>query len=219
MPPPKMLLASASPRRSELLALTGWPFEVLATDVDERPRPGEVAEELAVRLATGKALAAGRGRRERRIIVAADTLVVQGERILGKPIDALDAREMLLELRGRTHRVLTGLVLLSPDRERTIIERCESSVRMREVPLPEIDRYVASGSPLDKAGAYGIQDADFALVDRPAFGDCLANVMGLPLCHLARAARQLGLALPRDVPAACQAHLDYDCPVHKEILN
>ncbi len=216
---PRLLLASASPRRSELLALTGWPFEVLPADVDEQPLPGEAAPDQALRLAGEKARAAERGRQEGRLVVAADTLVVLGEQVLGKPMDEADARRMLRQLRGGTHRVVTGVALLPPDGRRLSLERCESSVRMRRYTDAEIEHYLASGSPLDKAGAYGIQDTGFAPVAREAFGDCLANVMGLPLCHLARGARRLGWEPPQDVPAVCQAHLGYDCPVHKEILN
>jgi len=216
---PRLLLASASPRRSELLALTGWHFEVFATDVDEQARLGEAAADQAVRLAEEKARVAGRGGQHGRLIVAADTLVALGTRVLGKPLDEADARRMLRQLRGRTHGVVTGVAVLPADRRQVSLQKCESRVRMREYTEAEIERYLASGSALDKAGAYGIQDTGFAPVDREAFGDCLANVMGLPLCHLARAARRLGWEPPRDVPAACQAHLGYDCPVHKEILN
>jgi MAF protein len=217
--PASLLLASASPRRSELLALTGWPFEILATDVDETPYPDEGAADQAVRLAREKAEAAGRIGGNGRLVVAADTLVVLGERILGKPRDGDEARRMLDQLRDRTHRVLTGVALLPPGGIRLELERCESTVRMHSYTDADIERYLASGSPLDKAGAYGIQDAGHALVDRKAFNDCLANVMGLPLCHLVRAARRLSWEPPQDVPSACQKHLGYDCPVHKEILN
>jgi len=126
---------------------------------------------------------------------------------------------MLYQLRDRSHRVVTGVALLRSKSSRLELERCESTVRMQRYTAAAVERYLASGSPLDKAGAYGIQDAGHALVDRKAFVDCLANVMGLPLCHLARAARRLGWEAPEDVPSACQRHLGYECPVHKEILN
>jgi MAF protein len=216
--PASLLLASASPRRSELLTLTGWPFEAFATDVDEQPLPGERATEQALRLAQEKARAAERLAEDGRLVIGADTVVVLGERILGKPSGGDEARRMLRELRDRSHRVVTGVALLSIG-NRLEWERCVSTVRMRRYSEADIERYLASGSPLDKAGAYGIQDADHAMVDHTAFTGCLANVMGLPLCHLVRAARRMGWEPPQDVASACQRHLGYDCPVYKEILN
>lgn len=212
-------MASGSPRRSELLALTGWPFEAVAADVDERLLSGVAAADQVARLAGDKALAARHVAGEGQVVVAADTLVVLEEQVLGKPKDGVEARRMLQQLRGRTHRVVTGLAVMAPGSAQIIMERCDSSVPMRGYTQAEIDRYLERGSPLDKAGAYAIQDTGFAPVERQSFRDCFANVMGLPLCHLTRAVRALDMTPPVDVPAACQEHLGYECPVYKEILN
>jgi len=191
---------------------------VCPVEVDELPLQDETAEELVRRLALTKARTAILSCDESGVVLAADTVVVEGQRLLGKPLDQTEAREMLWELRGREHRVLTTLVIIDQQDQREIFMMCESSVPMRRYTMDEVDAYINSGSPLDKAGAYGIQDS-FNPVAMECFHDCYANVMGLPLCHLVNAMRRLGHSPFIDVPVECQAYLDYDCSIYKEILG
>lgn len=211
---PSLILASASPRRAELLALTGWRFDRCTTDLDESPLPGESPRELGIRLAAGKAAAAWEACRPGDITLAADTLVVADDIVLGKPRDAMDARRMLMALRGRRHTVITAVALQTTEDRPAQIEVCETSVPMREYDEHELQTYIEGGSPFDKAGAYGIQDASFRPVDLDEMRGCYANVMGLPLCHLKRAFVRLGTTPPIDIPQACMRHTGYDCDVY-----
>ena len=210
-----ILLASNSPRRKQLLALTGWPYRIQPADVDETPLPGEPAEAYVLRLAESKARAAA-GSAEDGLVLAADTTVVDAGAILGKPNDADQARAMLRQLRGRSHQVLTALAVLQSRTDRLLTDVCVTDVPMRAYTETEIEAYVASGDPLDKAGAYAIQHAGFHPVE--SLAGCYANVVGLPLCHLARTLRKLGLQPRADLPQACQAALGYQCPVYEQIL-
>ena len=212
---PLVVLASGSPRRRELLALTGLTTEVRATGADETPRPGESGRDLTRRLARHKAES---GPAQGAITLSADTTVVDRGALLGKPADADEARQMLERLRGRTHTVVTSIAVRSPEGT-VLLDTCESSVPMRHYRDSEISRYLAGDDALDKAGAYAIQDGLFDPVDRAAFTDCFANVMGLPLCHLGRTLRRMGLDLTKEIPAACMAHLQYDCRVYPGILE
>ncbi len=212
-----LLLASASPRRRELLALLGLPFEATSTDIDERVPIGEPPEQYARRLSREKAAAAAGQVGTDGLILAADTIVVDGDDVLGKPSGAAEAAAILRRLRGHTHRVYTAVTLLDTRSGRAITELAGSPVQMRSYSDDEIARYIASGDPFDKAGAYAIQHNGFHPVE--SFGHCMANVMGLPLCHIARMMRQAHINLPADVPAACQSHIQYKCPVFKRILS
>lgn len=211
-----LILASASPRRRELLALLGLPFEAVTTDIDERVRLGEAPEQYARRLSQEKAGAAASHAGVDALIVAADTIVVDGVDVLGKPSDAAEAADILRQLRGHMHWVYTAVTLLDTWSGRVIIDLAGSPVKMRDYTDDEITRYIASGDPFDKAGAYAIQHNGFHPVEN--FDHCMANVMGLPLCHIARMLRQEDIDLPVDVAAACQAHIDYKCPVFERIL-
>jgi septum formation protein len=213
---PHLILASASPRRRELLALLGLPFEATTTDIDEQVRTGEPPEQYARRLSREKAATAAGHAGSDALILAADTIVVDGADVLGKPSDAVEATAILRQLRGHMHRVYTGVTLLDAGSDRAIIELAGSPVHMRNYSDDEIARYIASGDPFDKAGAYAIQHNGFHPVEH--FEHCMANVMGLPLCHIARMLRQAGIDQPVDVPAVCQAHIEYQCPVFKQIL-
>jgi septum formation protein len=215
--PPLLTLASASPRRRELIALGGWSFTLAPTSVEERPAPGEGAEAMAVRLALAKARATESV--PGAFALGADTVVEHAGEILGKPGDASEAQAMLERLAGESHRVVTALAILGPDGAPPTLETCITQVPMRDYTSEDAAAYVAGGSPLDKAGGYGIQDDGFQPVDVARLHGCFANVMGLPLCHLARAMRRLGHPAPADVPAACRAHTGYDCPVHESILR
>ncbi|RME87918.1 MAG: septum formation protein Maf [Anaerolineae bacterium] len=214
---PLILLASNSPRRRALLSLTGWTFEVAPAHVDERPRAGEKPADYVVRLARTKALAlAGRAAHRDRVILAADTTVVEAGDILGKPRDADEATAMLRRLRGRVHQVYTALALLRPRENGLLTDLCVSDVTMRHYSDEEIEAYVRSGDPLDKAGAYAIQHPLFRPVER--LEGCFAGVMGLPLCHLRRAMRSFGLTPPNDVAATCQEALQVTCPIAHVVL-
>lgn len=207
------MLASASPRRQELIALTGWDVRIAAAEVDERRQQDEGPRDMTRRLALAKAKAAGG---EAGLILGADTVVVVGEQLLGKPLDLGDARQMLEALRGRSHRVVTSIALLDLDSGMQVVDTCESRVPMRRFNEADLDRYLAGGNPLDKAGSYAIQDKEFRPVDAARMEDCFANVMGLPLCHVVR---NLPQAPPVDVPVACQAHTGYECLIYSEVLE
>lgn len=211
-----LYLASNSPRRRELLKLGGWAFQLLPVEVDEHPEPGEQPAAYVHRLAEAKARVASRLVAEPGVVVAADTTVAccgpQGEDILGKPADANQAEAMLRRLRGRTHWVYTALALLPAGETEPLMDCCRSDVPMREYSDAEMRAYIASGDPWDKAGAYAIQHAGFHPVEE--LQGCYANVMGLPLCHLARNLGRLGMHPLADVARACQKELAYACKVY-----
>ncbi len=209
------ILASNSPRRKELLALFGWPFEVLPADIDESRQAGEHPEDYVRRLACEKAQAVAAQREG--LILAADTIVADGEELLGKPGDEADARRMLTQLRGRTHQVYTGLALIETEGGKRDSRVCRTDVPMRDYGAAEVEAYIRTGDPLDKAGAYAIQHSGFHPVD--GLTGCYASVMGLPLCHLEVSLRRFGWAAPDDLPARCQQSLHYSCPVFEEILG
>lgn len=212
-----LLLASNSPRRKQLIALGGWIFRVQPADIDETPWPGESPDQYVLRLAQEKARAAASRDGSGDLVVAADTTVADGDLILGKPADARQAVEMLTRLRGRTHKVYTAVAVLRPADGVMRAEVCATEVPMRPYSEAEIQAYVASGDPLDKAGAYAIQHPGFHPAERLA--GCYANVVGLPLCHLTRLLRSFGVLPQGEVAQACQATLGYDCPIFSQILE
>jgi septum formation protein len=177
MLPPFLVLASASPRRAELLRTAGIRFEVVAADVDERQHDGEDAEAYVRRLATAKATHVAAAHRGRPVLGADTTVVVDGE-VLGKPRDAAEAASMLRRLSGRSHNVLTGVCLIGAD-GRTEAAVASTTVEFRPLTAAEIATYVASGEPMDKAGAYAIQGGAGPFVTR-IDGD-YDNVVGLPV--------------------------------------
>jgi septum formation protein len=213
-----MSLASASPRRAELMALTGMAFEASAADVDETPLPGESPEALVRRLAQAKVLRTA-AVTSSPLVIAADTEVVLDGRILGKPSDQVQATHMLNSLRGREHRVITAVVVLERSTGRLLNDMCETHVMMRGYDEAELQAYVLSDAPLDKAGGYGIQDQDFNPVDMQAMRECYANVMGLPLCHLTRMLRRLRCGPRVDIPQVCREHTGYPCSISSTILE
>ena len=212
----RLVLASNSPRRKQLLSLLGLPFVIQAAHVDEEVHDGEAPEEMVVRVARAKAMAVTGIRRDE-MIIAADTTVALDGRSLGKPVDAEDAARMLRELRGRPHTVYTGVVLWHPQTQSMTTELGESSVWMREYSEKDLRSYVASGDPLDKAGAYAIQHPGFDPVAR--VDGCWLNVMGLPLCHLGRALTAAGVIVPAHVPGSCRAFSQRACAVGPGILS
>ncbi len=184
-----LVLASASPRRRELLARLGLPFRVVEPQVDEEGLEGR-PERVARRLAALKAAAVDAGR-SKATVLAADTLVVYRGNLLGKPSDAAEAEAMLGLLRGRTHRVITAVAVLPSGRRRPIVDHAVTRVTMRRYRDAEIDAYIARGDPFDKAGAYAIQDERLAPVAR--FDGCYCNVVGLPLWTALRLLSRAGL--------------------------
>jgi MAF protein len=186
-----IVLASASPRRRELMALSGLEFEVLSAPVPEVPRPAESAGDYVQRLSGEKAQAAAAKAPPGALIVGADTEVVLGNQIIGKPTDPDHAIVLLQQLRGRTHLVLTGVTVLDTATGQRLTDLVSARVPMRHYSDEEIEAYVATGNPLDKAGAYAIQFEPFQPVDLDHFQDCFANVMGLPVCRLLRLVRRL----------------------------
>ncbi len=217
----KILLASASPRRRELIRLLGLPVETTAADIDETPLEHESASDLAIRLSQTKAQSVFSSLPSQSsafivIVLASDTVVSLDSEPLGKPRDADDARSMLRRLRNRSHQVFTAITLIDTQHERTMTDLAATDVPMRNYTDAEIEAYVASGDPFDKAGAYAIQHEGFHPVDRST--GCYANVMGLPLCHVVRSLRALDINPLNDVPVACQTHIQYECPVFERIL-
>ncbi len=206
---PRLILASNSPRRRQLLALAGWKFSVSAADVDESQLPNESPADYVLRLAEAKARAI-RAETDQ-IVLAADTTVVDGMDILGKPEDSAEAIAMLQRLRGHTHQVYSGIALLRPSDKLLLKDLCVTDVRMRDYSDEEILAYVQTGDPLDKAGAYAIQHPQFHPV--ASLDSCYASVMGLPVCHVILQMRKMGLQPNVDFFAGCETLLEYQCPI------
>ncbi len=175
----RLILASRSPRREALLREAGFEFEQTAPDVCEAACPGEAPECQAQRLALLKARAVAEHAQPDSCVLAADTLVVIDEYVFGKPRDPAEAVEMLLQLAGRRHRVLTGFALLIPGTGRHEVGLEESAVQLRALSPGEAHAYVAGGEPLDKAGAYALQGEGGRFVE--AVTGSRSNVIGLPL--------------------------------------
>ena len=212
-----LLLASNSPRRKQLLALGNWDFNIVVSDVDESQLADETPKDYVLRLAQAKALAVVEKAHLENIIIGSDTAVVDGNEILGKPKDEMDAVRMLKQLRGHTHQVFTGVAVYHVDGESMLTELCVTDVPMRNYSDDEIQAYVKTGDPLDKAGAYAIQHPDFQPVE--SMSGCYASVMGLPMCHVLRTLKKLDVYAMADVPLGCQTLLNYQCPVSNEILR
>lgn len=200
-----------------MFALGNWDFTVIVADVDETPLEGETPRDYVIRLAKAKALAIQPRAELDAIIIGSDTTVVDGNEILGKPVNEQVAEKMLKQLRGRTHQVYTGVAFLRVSDGTLFTELSITDVPMRNYSDEEIRAYIKTGDPMDKAGAYAIQHPDFQPV---AFMEgCYAGVMGLPLCHILRALRRFEITPAADVPAACQLLLKYQCPVSSVILS
>jgi MAF protein len=211
-----LILASNSPRRKQLLTLGGWNFQVKAAEVDERQQPGESPPAYVLRLAIAKARAVAAqltslAGDSQIVVLAADTAVVLEEHgrtfILGKPQSGADARRMLTRLRGRTHQVMTGLaaLCLGPATAASLAlatDLCTTVVAMRSYSEAEMQAYIASGDPFDKAGAYAIQHSGFNPVER--LEGCFANVAGLPVCRLEQLLMSTGFAVPPGRHSACK---------------
>jgi septum formation protein len=202
MTPPRVILASQSPRRRELLALVGIPHTVRPADIDETYEPGEAPRAHAERLAREKAAVVAAGEPDA-IVIGSDTIVVVDGDVLGKPRDEAHAAAMLSRLAGRSHTVMTAVAVRWRGAERSAVE--EVGVTFHPLTAEDVRAYIATGEPMDKAGAYGIQGYGATIVAR-VDGDYFA-VMGLPLQRLVRLMGDLGVryrfggALSADAPA------------------
>ncbi len=185
-----IVLASASPRRRELLELMGLHFAVEPSDVDESPPMDEAPGPYAVRLALEKATKVARARKYE-IVIGADTVVAKDSTILGKPTDATEAQSMLRSLSGGVHEVWTGIAVVCMAKRFEAVKAVCSEVTFREVSDGEMDEYIATGEPMDKAGAYAIQGGAGRFVSR--IKGSYHNVIGLPTLELARLLEQLGI--------------------------
>ncbi len=190
----KLILASASPRRRELLRMLGLGFEVLVSTAEEKK--GELAGvpgspgEHAMETAAGKAGEIADLHPDA-LVIAADTIVVAEEQVMGKPCDEEDARVMLSFLSGRWHEVYTGIALVKAAEKKSLLDYERTRVKFRPLTMEEIDQYIRSGEPMDKAGAYGIQGLGAVLVER--IEGCFFNVVGLPLARLTLMLKEFGV--------------------------
>lgn len=184
------VLASNSPRRKQLLEESGLPFRIAPAQIDESIHFGESPWDYVQRIAQAKAESVVSTQPSDSFILAADTVVVDKGRVLGKPVDSSNAIEMLKQLRGRTHQVLTALMVISLADGNCFHEVCTTSVMMRSYSDEEIEAYVTSGDPFDKAGGYAIQHPGFHPVEY--IQGCYTNVVGLPICSLVRLIRESG---------------------------
>jgi septum formation protein len=217
----RLILASNSPRRREILALAGLDFDILPAEVDERWLSGEEPIDYVTRVAGDKARAVSRmltsSARDGVLILAADTTVAVDWQVLAKPVDADQAEQMLRILRGRWHQVHTAMKLLHLDDGSWLGDLCTTEVLMRGYSDADMQAYITSGDPLDKAGAYGIQHTGFDPVEM--LRGCHANVMGLPLCHLRRMLEVLGIPMPKAPQMACQGLIGTPCLVFEQYVQ
>lgn len=186
---PSIVLASASPRRAELLQSAGISFEVVPADIDETALPDEEPIVHVLRLAEGKARAAS-AMAEGRFFIGADTIVLCNQEIMGKPCDSADAMRMLRSLSGRVHQVITGFAIMERSTGRVESRAVSTDVTFKPLDDVEIEAYVATGCPMDKAGAYAIQGGAAYMVER--IDGSYTNVVGLPLCEVVETLKGLG---------------------------
>ncbi len=217
-----LILASGSPRRQYFLRALGLPFRVITPDMDESPLADELPVDLAHRLAQEKArTVAARVSQcteaddwsKRTLVIAADTVVGLGNRQLGKPADEDDVRSMLRELRGRVHQVHTAVSVLEMATGKQQTRLHSTNVLMRDYSDAEIDGYIATGDPMDKAGAYAIQHPLFqpAVQIEDELGGCFASVVGLPLVELLSMLGDFGVAVKASLPPVCEALGQFRC--------
>ncbi len=202
---PRLVLASGSPRRREIVRSMGLEFSIRPTGIPEERRPDETPDEFAVRLALDKFREASPASGE--IVIAADTIVVLDGEVLGKPSSEKEAGEILRRLRSRAHLVKTALAVGTATT--TVIEVVTTTVWMRNYSDGEIEAYVASGEPFDKAGGYAIQDREFRPVDQ--YQGCPMNVMGLPVCRLTAHLQNFGIVVPVPPEEVCRIWFGERC--------
>lgn len=186
---PRIILASASPRRAELLRQIGVKFELAPSEVEERPHPDETPSDYITRIARAKVIAVAR-RLEAGLVIGADTVVVLDGRLIGKPEDEADAQRLLRQLSGKWHAVMTGVALYDVETRHEVADYDKTLVKFAQLTDREIEWYVNTGEPMDKAGAYGIQGLGGLFVDEIAGN--YYNVVGLPIPLVYRLARRLG---------------------------
>jgi nucleoside triphosphate pyrophosphatase len=192
-PPVQLILASASPRRRELLAQLAIPFTIMPANIDESVMPGEGPWAYTRRVAYAKAQHIAR-QCPTAVVLGADSVVVLEHHILGKPRDPDDARQMLSRLSGRMHTVMTAVAVLHDARHVVCLDVVPTLVRFRPLSRSAMERYIATGEPMDKAGAYAIQGAAAAFVE--SWEGCYTNVVGLPLRRTAAFLQAVGLSVP-----------------------
>jgi len=207
--PASLTLASASPRRRELMNLLGLEFTITPADLDEDSLPGESPVEMVERLSRQKALAVAAGM-ESGLVIGADSTVVFEVQAVGKPVDDDDARRMLRMLSGTTHHVSTGITVVDAASGQILSDAMTSQISLRYLTDQEIDASIASGVPRDKAGAYAVQDTDL----RPAadWEGCYNNIVGLPICRLLEMLQELGYQLPDGWTVPDAVACGDDCP-------
>ena len=212
---PHLILASTSPRRNELLRLLGIPFEKRPSNADETHHEDVDAVEYVQQMAREKGLAVLHTDGE--WILSADTIVALDGQVVGKPADEAEAYQILRALRGRGHKVYTALCLRTENGGEATESLCATDVFMRDYSEEELAAYIASEDHKDKAGGYAIQHKQF----HPCTGveGCYANVMGLPLCHLAMLLESAGCKVEVDVPQACQRYNQITCEVYPQIYR
>lgn len=215
-----LILASQSPRRRSLLALAGYPFSVQAANVDESSVQTADPAQNSLDTARLKALAIAaemESSLDQALILAADTTVALGQEMYGKPVNAEDARRMLLALRGRIHEVHTGMTLLDPATGKELTAVHTAVVTMRDYSEAEIERYIAGGDPFDKAGSYAIQHDVFRPV--AALQGCFPSVMGLCICQVHLLLGEFGWASRTDMAALQAAHNAFPCSLYDKIAQ
>ncbi len=190
-----LILASASPRRAQLLRQAGIPFRRVVSNVGEENSSASDPSQHVLELSQRKARDVAR-KVKQGIVLGADTVVVIDGQILGKPKDSQEAKKMLSQLSGKTHRVFTGLTLVDAQTEHSLSQVVSTKVTMRQLSQAEIEQYVASGEPLDRAGAYAIQGRGATLAEQVE--GCFYNVVGLPLARLVQMLEQMGFSPGRE---------------------
>ncbi len=209
-----LILASQSPRRRQLLELLGYGYRVVTADVDETavsdPDPAVDAWKTAqLKTAVIRSIA------PLSLIIGADTNVAIDGELLGKPVDAADAGRMLRRLRGRTHQVSSGVFIVDGRTGREIVDTHTAVVTLRHYSDDELEAYIATGDPMDKAGAYAIQHPVFAPVEK--IEGCFTGVMGLSICRLIQLLSELGLPVLAEKTAVFESHKGHHCPIFDEI--
>ena len=213
----EIILASQSPRRSDLLGLIDKQFTIKPANINENRQPTESAQAYVSRLAHNKANKIATNASRQSIVIGADTIVIHKNNILGKPKTNQDAYEMLNSLNGKTHKVLTAFSVHADQSNTILNDYCETDVKLRIMTSQEIKFYVSTQEPMDKSGGYAIQNKTF----QPAspLGGCLANVIGLPLCHLSNALNKFNRNIDPTIADKCQSYLNYDCPISQSVLK
>ena len=218
----RLVLASNSPRRRQLLAMTGWSFSVIPAEIDESIHPEEDPRQYVQRMAESKAKIVSDQVHADCLVIGADTIVVDEdgtgkEVILGKPVDAKDAFNILNHLRGHEHKVYTALAVVRALDGKVLSTLDTTRVCMRDYKQEEIAAYIETGDPFDKAGAYAIQHEAFHPVEN--LEGCYATVVGLPLCLVVRILMDFDVQPLTDITRDCRRDLSSPCLVYQQVVN